>query len=47
VTRLCDELLQGAIDLHQRLLEQGITPEDIRTMVAENPARLLGVDERV
>ena len=31
----------------QLLLEQGITPEDIRTMVAENPARLLGVDERV
>jgi len=31
----------------QLLLEQGITPDDIRTMVAENPARLLGVDERV
>jgi len=31
----------------QMLLEQGITSEDIRTMVVENPARLLGVDERV
>jgi hypothetical protein len=30
----------------QLLLEQGITPEAIRTMVVENPARLLGVDER-
>jgi hypothetical protein len=43
----CHELLQGAIDLHthsapsffERLVEA-----DIRTMVAENPARPLGLD---
>lgn len=28
----------------QLLLEQGLTPEEIRTMVADNPARLLGLD---
>jgi hypothetical protein len=27
----------------QMLLEQGITPEEIRTMIVENPARLLGL----
>ncbi len=28
----------------QMLLEQGIAPEDVRRMVAENPARLLGLE---
>jgi len=28
----------------QMLLDQGITPEEIRTMTAKNPARLLGLD---
>lgn len=28
----------------QMLLERGITPDEIRTMVATNPARLLGLE---
>ncbi len=71
---LCDEVLRGAIDLHQHaapslfdriaddiglasearprgmrmfvqmLLERGFSPEEPRTMIVSNPARLLGLD---
>jgi hypothetical protein len=47
------ELLRGAFDLHTRSApslfdrlvdDRGITEAEVRTMVAENPARLLGPD---